>query len=67
MAKPKPEILNPELADREVVRRQEKDRLRAPLKIRTREVPEELRSKWYGMPPTAAKEYATPRTDTVAF
>lgn len=67
MAKPKPEILNPERADREVVRRQERDRLRAPLKIRTREVPEELRSKWYGMPPTAASTYARPRSGTVAF
>lgn len=67
MAKPRPEIKNPELADREVVRRQEKDRLRAPLKIKTREVSEELRTKWYGMPPTAASEYVTPRSDTVVF
>lgn len=67
MAKPKPEIMNAERADREVVRRQERDRLRAPLKIKTRDVPEELRAKWYGMPPTAAREYATPRSDTVAF
>lgn len=67
MARPKPEIKNAELADRDMVRRMERERLKAPLKIKTREVPEELRSKWYGMPPTAASAYARPRSGTVAF
>jgi hypothetical protein len=53
--------------DRAIARRQAQEHMQAPLKIKTRDVPPELAAKWYGMPPTEAKTYASSRSDTITF
>jgi hypothetical protein len=66
--KPEPQEENLTAEDRQRERRQRQERMMAPLKIKTRDVPRELAAKWYGMPPTEAKAYAQPqRTDTISF
>lgn len=63
------EMIDPsaEVRDRVIARRQAQEHLMAPLKIKTRDVPPELATKWHGMPPTAASTYATKRNDIPSF